>query len=549
MHSKQYLLIAIGFFCASIFSCKKKEEYVNPTSNNISESTDYKVSPDGKIKLGKKLENPYAIDVMQTAYNHLKKSSRASEVEESPVKLTHYYVRFLPKDWTEYDKLKLDSTLNLYEVPLDYSVELHGNSYHDPSIPADKPTWQYTSVSKDYIFPSIKYEILSNLYIPESDSTLNESISNSTRNGRPKKSFKDALIDEAMMITKNYDDTLKPKAINARYNPVGIITVFDTRLGRQIPLVGVKVRARRWFTYSTTTTNGDGWFQNVSFNRDVNYALFFETSDFDVRNGTFGQAWIDGPHSSSPWLLNIGNDANGFYAHVFRGAYRYHYGNIGGLVRPFFGFKLKYAAFDKTKSYQGMNIGNWSLFTTNPNILIYWATEAGGRYGSDEVFSTTIHETCHSTHAFIMNGSYIQYLQVSTSIQESWPVAVEWFITQMDYRERGIANYATGTYNVEASYPIRFGYQYWPFNSSANYSSVFIDVVDDFNQLGTLFRLTNGVFYTSTVNDQVFGYSLATIERKFLKHVYGIGSLRKELKENKPAGVTDEQVDLLLNNF
>ena len=317
MYAKPFLFLFLGLLCASIFSCKKREEIVNPASDNTSESAEYKVSPDGKIKLGKKLENPYAIDVMQTAYDRLRKSFRASDVEESPVRLTHYYVRFLPADWTEYDKLKSDSTLNLYDIPLDYSIELHGNSYHDPSIPLDKPTWQYTSVTKDYQFPNIKYEILSNLYIPESDSTINTTSVSNARNGSAKKSFKDALIDEAMILTRNYNDTLKPKPINARYNPVGIIQVWDTRLGRHIPLVGVNVRARRWFTYSNTTTNGDGWFQTASFDRDVNYALFFETPRFDVRNGTFGQAWIDGPKTSSPWLLNIGNDVNGFYAHVF----------------------------------------------------------------------------------------------------------------------------------------------------------------------------------------------------------------------------------------
>lgn len=34
-----------------------------------------------------------------------------------------------------------------------------------------------------------------------------------------------------------------------------------------------------------------------------------------------------------------------------------------------------------------------------------------------------------------------------------------------------------------------------------------------------------------------------------LKYVYGQASLKEELKKNKPSGVTDAQIDVLLSNF
>ena len=546
MFSKNFLFLTIGFFCASIFSCKKKEEFVNPTSENISESADYKVSPDGKIKLGDKLENPYAIEVMQTAFDRLKKSSRASDVEESPVRLTHYYVRFLPADWTEYNNLKSDTTLNLYDIPLDYSIELHGNSYHDPSIPEDKPTWQYTSVNKDYQFPRIKYEILSNLYIPESDTTINANNLNPARNGYAKKSFKDVLIDEAMILTKNYDDTLKPRAQNARYNPVGIIRVWDTRLGRNIPLVGVNVRARRWFTYSNTTTNGDGWFQTGSFDRDVNYALFFQTGQFDVRTGTYGQAWIDGPKTSSPWIHDIGTDVNGFYAHVFRGAYRYHYGNIDGLKRPGVWSAIKYCAYDKNEDEaNGEFWGNWDPTGLTPDIKI-WRYISNRLKDSDEIFSTTIHETAHASHAQLLNKKGIGMLTVKNTIVESWAVAVQWQITAMEYRERGIPDFAGVNYFNTNIDRLQYAFQDWNRNmkSPYPYTSLFIDLIDDYNQVGK---------FQNAISDNVKGYTLAGIESTFLHNVNGIdtwiGSLKKQLKNNKPTGVTDGQIDELIDQF
>ena len=47
----------------------------------------------------------------------------------------------------------------------------------------------------------------------------------------------------------------------------------------------------------------------------------------------------------------------------------------------------------------------------------------------------------------------------------------------------------------------------------------------------------------------ITGYTLGGIERDFLKHTYGISSLSRELKNHKPAGITDNQIDIFINNF
>jgi hypothetical protein len=534
-------LILLVFCQVIISSCKRDGEQVTPT--NQSSKQEY---PAERIILGKKLENPYTVNNMQQAYKNIISGENNKTISEDiPVRVTHLYLRFLPKDWNEYDNLKSDTVLKLYQIPLDYELKTYGNVYHDPSIPEDKPTWQYTSVAVDYAFnKNIHYEILSELYLPEVDSTLLESTENLRISG---KSFIDALVDEAMILTKNYSDTLKTDYSNMRttFNPSGIVAVFDTRLNKLIPLQGVKMRARRWFDTRETTTNADGWYQTSGFKREANYSLVFETNHFDIRTGTFGQATIDGPKSDNPWNVILWDGVNRFYSHVFRGAYRYHYGDIGGLKKPNLGFKLKYAAFDKSGSAQGVNIGNWSLFSTNPNILIYRKKDGGSEYASDEIFSTTCHETCHTTHMQIMNAGLIQYSQVNTFIAESWPVAVEWFITSIEYRSRGIANYGSDNYSISASYPLDRAYQYWQKTNSPNYTSVFIDLVDNYNQYNFNFI----PYGKSTVNDQVTGYSLSGIESTFLKHVYGLSSLKSNLKNHKPSGITDSQIDLLINSF
>ena len=366
------------------------------------------------------------------------------------------------------------------------------------------------------------------------------------------KSFVDALVNEAMVLTQNYSDTITADLRFARttFNPNGTVRVFDTRLNTMVPLQGVKMRARRWFDVREAITDANGWYQTSGFKKAANYSLIFETDGFDVRTGTFGQATIDGPKQSSSWNVDLWDGTNRLYGHVFRGAWKYFYGNIGGLSRPksifdsgtLFKQKLKYAAMDKVGAAQGVNIGNWSFYGTNPNIYVYRYNKDGIEYASDEIFSTTCHETCHTTHWQLMNGEFIQYWQVNTFIAESWPVGVEWYLTSMEYRSRGIADYGTETYKITASYPLDRAYQLWTKSINPDYTSVFIDLVDGFNQ--------NVQWGNSSLpNDSVTGYTLAGIESNFLKHAYGQGSLTDQLKNNKPAGVTDAQIDLLMNSY
>ena len=370
---KRLLSLLLAGLSLVVFSCKKTDKEQEVTPNIALEKKAYEISKDGKISLGNKLENPYSVDNMQKAYTRLtSKSTGRTATDESPVRTTHYYVRFLPENELQYDNLKSDTLLKLYIIPFDYEVETHGWDYHDPSLPAGSITWQYTTVKADYTFdPTIKHEILASLYLPETDSELTQNTDGMRLAGQ---SFVDALVDEAMILTKNYSDTLKVNtAANGRtdWDPSGTVQVWDTRLNRNIPLFGVTMRARRWFDIREGYTNSAGYYQLPGFKRDANYALFFESGNFDVRTGTFGQAWIDGPKQSSPWDVTLSDGVLRFYAHVFRGAHRYHHENIGGLSRPYFSFRIKYAAHDKSGSSQGVNIGNWSAFSINPNILIY----------------------------------------------------------------------------------------------------------------------------------------------------------------------------------
>lgn len=540
-------LSIVSVFSLGLSSCKDTVEPVEDSATNATSKANYRVAQSGEIVLGKKLENPYTPAVMTKAFANVTKKLK-NKTLNSPVRTTHYYVRFLPKDWKQYDLLKRDTTIRLSDIPLDYEVAVHGNKYHDKAVCDTCPTWQYVCVKESYKFNStIRKETLASLYIPESDKTLANMNIRETIGG---KSFLDAFVDEALILTKNYADTLKIKTAKTgrlAWNPSGRIQVFDTRLNRLIPLEGVRVQARRWFTYHILTTNANGdYFSPWSFDRPANYSLWFEAPDFDVRSGLYGQAWIDGPKQEEPWNLELNEGLDRFYAHVFRGAYRYHYGNIGGLRRPFGGGSTKYGAFDQSAVGIGVAIGNAGAIYGYPNIFVARFSDPGVELASDEVFSTTCHETAHHTHIQTMTAGLIQLLLVNSQIRESWATGVEWFITQMEYQERGIANYADPFYDVNVGFPIRFAHQNWRFGMNGgttdDYTCLFIDLVDNHNQAGQFAGIT-------TLTDNVSGYTLAEIQATILKHIYNIGDLRDQLKRHRPAGVTDAQIDELLNQF
>ena len=316
-----------------------------------------------------------------------------------------------------------------------------------------------------------------------------------------------------------------------------------------IGLEGVLMKANRWFTTKLARTDVNGEFRMSSgFNRPCNYSLEFSLGvyplgGFAVTEHWWGnQASINGPKLAGDWTLDIFNGYDRFCSHIFRGAFRYHNKQIGGLMRPFrpSGNLSLIQAKDAAKNWQGIN---WTLF---PVIRIARFNGINNtEWQSDEIFSTTCHELAHTSHVITMNAGIIQFGQVSNPIVESWPAAIEWYLTGLEYKSRGILNYGESTFNptTPPGFPNQFGYQNWTKtmnNISADYTNLFINLVDNFN---------DGTGFSGSPNDQVTGYTLANIESGFLKHVYGLSNLSTILKANKPVGVTDAQIDLLLSSY
>ncbi len=136
---------------------------------------------------------------MQKAYKNLKRKQKLKT--ELDIHTTDYYVRFWVTSDAELEELEKDSLI-LFNYPLDY--ELIGNgTYSESSKNTENGYFLYTSVPVDYQFNDVDYEILENLYLPET--ILKQSSSKSTQI----ENELDLLETEALTITTNTNNDLK----------------------------------------------------------------------------------------------------------------------------------------------------------------------------------------------------------------------------------------------------------------------------------------------------------------------------------------------------
>lgn len=486
-----------------IMSCEMQSVPLkDPTINN-----------DVEVVLYERLSNPYSVENMTNAYNSIKGAHTKSN--SIVVDTTHIHVKFKLRNPNELDLLKQDTTLNLYPYPLDCDISLEGfvETYE---VGREFPTY-YASVPFGVVIPDgIEYEILDYLFIPEE---LGEDV-----DCIPSELL-DLLVETSFSLTGN---ERLPQTKSSEWYPSGKITAYDDRAKKQIPLQGVKVRARRWFTTHVCYTNAAGIYKSSeSFKDPANYSIVWEDNSYwDIRNGGLGQATFDGPKQSGPWNLAIDSstdDGLGLgFATLHRAAYRYYYKNIGGLARPANAKKEKICFMDKsgTGSFWG-NIGLGVL----PDVKVFRKHDNGNVKTTDVLFRTTTHELGHVSHCTWMNQ--IQYWQVDKIIYESWADFVEFAITEIEYNELGV------------SVPLE-SHQSWP-NVSGDlaYSSLFIDLVDTYNQ---------GATNSSLPYDELFGYSYNNLN-VILLDIYDLISLKASLKLWKPYNITDDQIDKFMEVY
>ena len=506
------------------------------------------IQAEGMMQFGPQLTNPYALANMQQAYANI----TGAKAQLQP---THLYVRFLPRDEFELQVLRRDTTLELFDFPLDREIIASGSYYHDPELPAEVITWQYCAVPANYAFPEgIHYELLEQLFLPE------------VLDGA-KSDLADRLDDEAMRLT-GYEVEPPTDGSKARkkFKPSGRITVYDNTLGQSIGLQGARVVARSWFTtkHAFTDANGD-FLIDHTFKGHCNYWIKWERADYDIRSGNWGQAYYNGPRLDGRWDLSIEpGGMSWMYAHIHRAAYTYYYQHSRWGIKspPLDGKLLKQRIHIGAMDKQGTaHYFDFNKFFTTPQIKIYKINETGSALNAIDLFGYTIHELAHASH-WEMGYSYgqyiIDYLFRKAIVPESWASCVEYVITN-DVYGASASNTASksgwdkNTYNDLQNRSIA------AFKEDG-YSPLFIDCIDTYNQ-----HVENN---SSCPIDKVSGYSLSQLEQvlqysyqrftesptivsnptELIVNSFSLRFIKENLKSMYPNSTT-EYVDELFDNY
>ena len=218
----------------------------------------------GKIVLGKRLENPYRTENVTKALEQL----YPTKADRVPVKSTDYYVRFLPADKEECDRLEAMG-LELVDHPLDYEIAVDGDWYHDPEVPGNNVTWQYAVVPVDFEFPDgIEYEIIHECHIINSETqTKADGID------------WEAVERQAYVITGNADRIYEPDTRATKTVPSGRITIVDAHAngGKPFGVAGVRVSCNAFVKFDRAYTDRDGYYRMTKkFSSRLRYRLVFK---------------------------------------------------------------------------------------------------------------------------------------------------------------------------------------------------------------------------------------------------------------------------------
>ena len=537
----QKLFILNGMLLAILLSSCEKEELNDSAIEQRAEKKE--------ISIGAKVESPFLLRNMQRSVDSL--SARSGLRSKIVLVPTHLYVRFLPADEFEYDRLVSDKSLDFDSYPLDRELT-EGDSYHDPTLPADAITWQYTVVPTDYDFTKtgVRYEVLDELYILDEDLDREDIAVGDVqlRSGKSTTGLSwKSVVDEALIQTGNLGAT----ELRSKWTPAATIKAYDDRMGKYIPLQGVKVRIRYFAflkAYHYTDANG-----NVTFSSkrtSVEYSIEWERDMWDIRDdGT--QAYYNGPDQKSKWNLNINSGApkSWYYSAIHRALYKYYYGDCCGLVRPSKSLKI---SFENRSDPDGTALG----YTRSPNVRTWnWIFNAIKIYGKrkvkkndqiievaemvSDVFSTTLHELSHASHACRMSRSGFD--ETSKFVKESWAVAAQWLLTMDEYRRLGLSSVNLSNLDTDLTC------QWWPNYERTDlliYSPIFIDMVDTYNQ----YDLYAPINDNQIPFDEISGYSLPSICNA-LTSLKQLSDVESYMKNNRPSNVTLNQINTYLKLY
>lgn len=460
-------------------SCEDRIDLLDSIPPVVTKTEVYQFA-EAQTELGNTIEIPYTIDNLKKALETLPPETKAA-IKEEDFAPTHYYVRFAPKDMAELDLLiNLSPRVIWSEVPLDREVITGGIYYHDPSLPEDRPTYQYSTVSISR-WPaldtlSVEHEILLEAFMPDYEDVPDTKTSSSENILSPEL---ESLLRKAYeMAGQEYESVGMTKG--STWYPSGYIKAYDNFAGI-VPISKVRVRGTHLLKVEETLTTSSGYFKLVGFKNPVSLKVIWESDDWDIRYGLVGQATYDGPTlEGAMWNLTIQSYESGscHMAAMHRAAHRMYYGYIYNMSRPSYSRKLKMSYMESTLN-NGTTVGLFNpvgVMGSLPDIQVAGYDNVGIR-DITLVFSTTCHELGHATH--YTNGNL--YGSTDDSVRESWARFVQYLLTIREYTDRNCVSLLFHYNNNGMMIPDDC-YNFQVPNGSTEYTPAFIDLYDNYNQ-------------------------------------------------------------------
>ena len=373
---KNLLVLAIAVL---LIGCSKFEEPPSDTPIRESKTRSALAAQD----------NPYSLTNVQMAMDKV-----SVEMGQPTIKLkpTHYYVRFLPKDSTEYTRLLDSSNLMLFTYPLDRELtDEEVEFFENDTTNTYGYPWHYTKVPTDYIFPDgIIHEILDEVVVETfDDNDINAGVSNK---------LTEDVWDRVMIKSMRLPDQTAQTRSSYKWRPYASVRYVDDFNGQTIPLVGVRVRCHHLLHFEECFTNANGEATSLgSFKQPARYKIFWEDQKYwDIRDGLTWQAKTKGPRMTGRWELVISGDTeDAMFAAIHRACRAIFHDNPFGITRPKRG-RIKLCAFykkdvGKNGDHAGITVGIW------PDIRIFRKVKGNTR-SRWEITSTALHELGHASH-------------------------------------------------------------------------------------------------------------------------------------------------------
>ncbi len=271
----------LSFFVAltSMFLACDKDYELDERGNQSIIDTSYLAEnimdsePEGITILGKKLDNPYSVSNMRKALSEIQKNGLSKAALDYEISANTLYIRFLPKDTAEMNALLADTTIELFDRPMDYEIASEGEYYHDPELPDSVFTWQYTSVPINYQFPNIQYEILDSCFVPDD---IPEEETNSL--SKAKLDNIGELLEKTAYILTGNENMLDHSLTKAkRGRPHGRFTIREADSAFH-GLYNVKVRVYNLIRWDHTFTDKNGYYSmSKRYLTKVHYSIIFNT--------------------------------------------------------------------------------------------------------------------------------------------------------------------------------------------------------------------------------------------------------------------------------